>query len=226
MRILVWGAAAAGLVLAAGGAAGFAGWPPSAPVPPAGQAPVVPVAIGARAGQFDSTVIQRRAATEAWIEHVRAAPASEREVHLDRGIAAMEAHLSRTPTDAFAWYALAAFRISRSGYAEPVLAALRMSYYTGRNELFLMMQRVDLSLALYGLLPPEMTREVDLEIDGLAQPFRGPEMLQQLARSAVRAGPLRVEMVAERVRRQSDFSATQFDAFVAEERRSTGRPVR
>jgi hypothetical protein len=180
--------AALGATLMAGAAAGLAEAPMPA-VPPGADMPTGWQRMGTQPH------LLRLRASETWMEALAAAEPARRVAVLEAGIAALEAHLARMPADALAWAVLAQFRALRLGLGEPVLAALRMSYRTGRHEMAVSMWRIATVLWLFPLLPPDLRAEAEREMAVMAIPFRSTNIVFRLADAAVAAGPDREEAV-------------------------------
>ena len=161
---------------------------------------------------------KRRAAVADWLAAVQQAPADQRAAVTADGIRALELQLSATPTDGFAWLALASFRQNSGGFGEPVEMALSMSYFTARRELFVMGLRSYFSLSLWSVLPEDLQREARWEISALCEPGRDTAILRNLARAAVAAGPAQVELVSEVAGGVSPHSRQAFDHFADEAR--------
>jgi hypothetical protein len=160
---------------------------------------------------------KRRAAVADWLAAVQQAPADQRATVTADAIKALELQLSATPTDGYAWLALASFRQSSQGFGEPVEMALRMSYFTARRELFVMGLRSYFSLSLWTVLPDDLQREARWEIAALCEPGRDTAILRNLARAAVAAGPEKVALAAEIAAEIAPISRQLFDAFADEE---------
>ena len=144
---------------------------------------------------------------ESSLIRLRALPQAERIGVLDEVLPQLEAQLARAPTDSMGWLVYAQFSAMRGGRLPQAIGGLRMSYYTGRQEMSVSVWRIAPVLWLLPLLPPDLQREADFEIERMATPWRTTSILERLTDAAAATGPdrvVRVLSVAARVSSQSE----------------------
>lgn len=143
---------------------------------------------------------------ENWLIALRVQPAAQRIATLDTLLPMLEAQLSRAPTDAMGWVTFAHASAMRGGRFANAVSALRMSYYTGREEMSVSMWRIAPALWLLPLLPADLQREADFEIERMAVPYRTTSIIDTLADAAHAAGPDQVERTLSLAARLSPHS--------------------
>jgi hypothetical protein len=165
---------------------------------------------------------RRRSDVVAWMARVYRTEPANRAAVVDAAARAIEARLSRTPTDGYAWLALAEFRLIRDGYGAGVERALGMSHYAAPVEQYVMLRRARFSLAIWRPLSEDLRRQARIDLQGLA-PWHGPDIVETLAREAYVDGPDQLAAAREEIARVSPFSAAFFDQVVARERAKGAR---